>query len=44
MKFKDILNITHHRPWNLPLKRWKYYQEWNDALFLHWKVELEDLK
>lgn len=33
-----LLNDTDHRPFPLPTGRWSYYQEWNDALFLHWKV------
>ncbi len=43
MKIKDILNTTHHRPWNMPDGAWRYYQEWNNAIFLHWQVELSEL-
>jgi uncharacterized protein YqjF (DUF2071 family) len=39
VKIQDILQSTAHRPWPLPSGRWQYYQEWNDALFLHWQVE-----
>lgn len=35
---------TDHRPWELPAGRWQYYQEWNDALFLHWEVPGELLR
>ena len=35
----EWLAITEHRPFPLPEGRWKYYQQWNNALFLHWKVE-----
>ncbi|MGJ8685730.1 MAG: YqjF family protein [Nonlabens sp.] len=44
MTITDLLKITEHRPWELPAQRWKYYQEWNRAIFMHWQVELEDLK
>ncbi|EMQ94570.1 YqjF family protein [Xanthomarina gelatinilytica] len=44
MTIKEILNSTEHRPWKKPNKSWKYYQEWNDAIFLHWQVELHELK
>ena len=38
MKPPAILNEAAHRPWAMPAGRWMYYQEWNRALFLHWKV------
>jgi len=41
MKVKDILNQTGHRPFDYPLRSWKYYQEWNNTLFFHWNVEPE---
>ncbi len=34
---------TEHRPWTLPAGRWQYYQEWNDALFIHWQVPRQQL-
>src|SRR6185312_10576621 len=34
----DILSTTSHRPFELPVGQWKYYQEWNNALFLHWTI------
>lgn len=40
---KDIIIHTSHRPWALPTGKWAYYQEWNRALFLHWKVSPGDL-
>jgi uncharacterized protein YqjF (DUF2071 family) len=27
-----------HRPWTLPERPWQFYQEWNDCIFLHWRV------
>ena len=44
MKIQEILEIKNHRPWVLPNENWRFYQEWNNAIFLHFKVELEDLK
>src|SRR5258708_6132126 len=40
---EDILSHTHHRPYKLPFGKWKYYQEWNNALFLHWRIPLDIL-
>lgn len=39
----EILRLDAHRPWPLREGPWKYYQEWNDALFLHWRVKPERL-
>lgn len=39
--WKDIINTNEHRPWPLPAGAWIYYQEWNRALFLHWRVPEE---
>jgi uncharacterized protein YqjF (DUF2071 family) len=39
-----ILSETSHRPYELPIGKWKYYQEWNKAIFLHWKVPYEALR
>ena len=44
MKINDILKQTQHRPWKMPTKKWSFYQEWNHTLFLHWKVEVSELK
>lgn len=38
MPITDILNQTAHRPWPLPAGKWNYYQEWNNAIFMHWRV------
>lgn len=43
-KIADILKITSHRPWELPRQKWRYYQEWNNALFLHWKFPSQIIK
>lgn len=44
MTIKEIVNTNEHRPWKMPTESWKFYQEWNNALFLHWQVELSELK
>ncbi|HCQ29368.1 MAG TPA: hypothetical protein DIU39_03715 [Flavobacteriales bacterium] len=44
MTIREILNTTKHRPWQIPKSSWKFYQEWNDAIFLHWQVDLKELK
>lgn len=44
MTIREILKATDHRPWPLPDKNWQFYQEWNDVIFLHWNVDLEELK
>lgn len=44
MTIKEILSTTHHRPWPLPKESWQFYQEWNNALFLHWQVQEKELR
>jgi len=44
MTIEEILSKTEHRPWRIPNESWKYYQEWNNAVFLHWQVELSALR
>lgn len=39
----NIIQSIAHRPWTLPNGQWSYYQEWNNAVFLHWKVSKEEL-
>jgi len=40
----SILNEVVHRPYPLPEGPWWYYQEWNNALFLHFKVPYDSLR
>lgn len=40
----DILAETKHRPFDCPTGNWAYYQEWNNALFLHWMVPFDALR
>lgn len=44
MKIGEILSDIAHRPWDLPAGKWQYYQEWNNALFLHWQVSFDELR
>jgi len=44
MTIREILNTTNHRPWEIPTDNWKFYQEWNNAIFLHYQVDLAELK
>jgi len=44
MTIRDILNTTEHRPWKMPTESWKFYQEWNNAIFLHYQVDLTELE
>lgn len=44
MSIQDILNQQSHRTWKLPEGKWKFYQEWNKTIFLHWKVDFDVLR
>lgn len=44
MKVAEIINQTDHRELPLPETPWKFYQEWNEAIFLHWPVSITSLK
>ena len=37
---RNILEHSDHRPWPLPNRPWRFYQEWHDSIFVHWKVPL----
>tara|TARA_R110002049_G_scaffold114927_1_gene266605 strand:- start:11651 stop:12373 length:723 start_codon:yes stop_codon:yes gene_type:complete len=39
MRAKNILKQTNHRPFDYPKRSWKFYQEWNKTIFLHWEVD-----
>ena len=43
-EIQDILQKTDHRPWPMPQKPWVYYQEWNEAVFLHFEIPFELLR
>jgi uncharacterized protein YqjF (DUF2071 family) len=38
------LEQTAHRPWPLPDRSWTIGQTWDDLLFLHWRVEADELR
>lgn len=38
------LEQVDHRPWPLPERRWIMGQSWEDLLFAHWRVPLEELR
>ncbi|MCP9768542.1 DUF2071 domain-containing protein [Lacihabitans sp. LS3-19] len=44
MTINEILNSTEHRNWVKPKESWRFYQEWNEAVFFHWKVEVDILQ
>lgn len=44
MSIQEILNTTKHRPWKIPTDSWRFYQEWNNAIFLHYQVDLTELR
>jgi len=44
MTIKEILKTIKHRPWKLPNDKWKFYQEWNNTVFLHWEVDYDELR
>jgi len=37
-KADQILASTGNRQYPLPEKKWKYFQQWHDTIFLHWEV------
>lgn len=43
LSIKDILKQTDHRSTEIPQTPYSFYQEWNRALFFHWKVDAESL-
>ena len=44
MRASEILNKANHRDFEYPKRPWKFYQEWNKAIFLHWEIEPELIK
>ncbi len=38
------LEQVEHRPWPLPERRWIMGQSWEDLLFAHWRIPLEELR
>lgn len=44
MNVNNILSDTSNRQYPLPQKKWKYFQEWHNTMFFHWKVPPELLE
>lgn len=44
LSIKKILKQTDHRSYDYPKEPFSFYQEWNRALFFHWKVDAEVLQ
>jgi len=44
MTTKEILADNKYRTWDIPNQTWQYYQEWNNAIFLHWQVDVDELR
>jgi uncharacterized protein YqjF (DUF2071 family) len=36
-----IVNVTAHRPWEMPRRPWVMTQTWHDLLFAHWPMPAE---
>ena len=35
---RDVLAVTNHRPWPLPVRPWLLAQTWRHLLFMHWPL------
>lgn len=44
MKISQIIQLSDHRPTPLPQGNWLFYQEWNQVLFVHYKVPIDELR
>ena len=44
LKLRDIIAQTDHRSWPAPAGAWIYYQEWNKAVFIHFRVDKDWLQ
>lgn len=40
----EILSNVAHRTWSYPDTQWIWYQEWNNALFLHYEIDQKILQ
>lgn len=41
---RELLELTAHRPWPLPDRRWIQRQRWLDFLFCHWPIPAEAVR
>ena len=39
----NILSVVAHRPYELPPGRWRMAQRWNDLLFAHWPIPVDEM-
>jgi uncharacterized protein YqjF (DUF2071 family) len=39
----NVLSTIAHRPYPLPAGRWRMAQRWNDLLFAHWPVAVDEM-
>jgi uncharacterized protein YqjF (DUF2071 family) len=39
-----VTNDQEHRPWPFPDRHWANAQSWVDLAFLHWRVDVEELR
>jgi uncharacterized protein YqjF (DUF2071 family) len=39
----NILSVVAHRPYELPAGRWRMAQRWNDLLFAHWPISVDEM-
>ena len=44
MNANAILRDITNRSFPLPKRSWKYYQQWNNTVFLHWIVPAEEIQ
>ncbi len=40
--YKDLLE-TDHRPFAMPTQPWVMTQTWDDLLFMHWRIPVNEL-
>jgi uncharacterized protein len=41
---KEILKQRSHRPFDLPEEPWIMYQDWDNVIFLHWRIDKDALE
>ena len=44
MKQHPSLECTEHRPWPLPEKNWRWCQQWQNLVFIHWSIDKDWLQ
>ncbi len=41
---QELISNNAHRPFPIPGGQWAYYQEWKNALLLHWAIPMETVR